>query len=150
MKLNLQKRIAAQALKCSPHRVCFDVDRLPEIKESITKADIRSIIKKGLITEIPARGISKGRLRKFNKQKKKGRRRGLGSRKGRATARNNSKQRWMNSIRAQRSFLKELKSKSLVSIADFHMLYRKAKGGFFRSVSHIKLHMKEHDIFIKK
>lgn len=150
MKLNLQKRIAAQALKCSPQRVCFDTDKLSDIKEAITKADIRSIIKKGLITEIPVAGIAKGRLRKFKMQKKKGRRRGFGSRKGRASARENSKQRWMNAIRAQRSFLKELKSKNLISIADFHTLYRKAKGGFFRSVGHIKIHMTEHDLFIKK
>ena len=150
MKLTLQKRISAQVMKCSPQRVHFDTDKLQEIKEAITKADIRILIKKKTISETPVQGIAKGRTRKRNQQKQKGRRRGFGSRKGRATARNNPKQSWMNRIRAQRNFLKELKSKELITVQDFHTLYLKAKGGFFRSVGHIKLYTEEHEMFKKK
>lgn len=150
MKLKLQKRIAAGIMKCSHQRVHFDTDKLSDIKEAITKADIRGLVKRKVITELPMQGISKGRARKTQQQKQKGRQRGFGSRKGRSTARNNPKASWMNKIRAQRSFLKELKSKELISIPDFHSLYLKAKGGFFRSVGHIKLYATEHDMFKKK
>ena len=42
--LNVQKRLAAQILKCGRNRVRFDPDRLEDIKEAITKTDIRSLI----------------------------------------------------------------------------------------------------------
>jgi len=44
MKLNLQKRLAAQILKCSEKRIQLDTTRLSDIKEAITKADIKSLI----------------------------------------------------------------------------------------------------------
>ena len=43
MKLNTQKRIAATILECSPSRVILDEERLEEIKEAITKTDIRGL-----------------------------------------------------------------------------------------------------------
>ena len=49
MKLDNQKRLAAQILKCSKKRVKFDPDRSSDIKESITKADIRNLIKEEAI-----------------------------------------------------------------------------------------------------
>lgn len=150
MKLTLQKRISAQLMKCSHQRVHFDTENLSEIKEAITKADLRGLIKRKIITELPVQGIAKGRTRKTKQQKRKGRQRGFGSRKGKQTARENPKRIWMNHIRAQRSFLKELKSKGLISTRDFNELYLKAKGGFFRSVNHIKLYATEHSMFIKK
>jgi len=39
--------------------------------------------------------------------------------------------------------LKELKDKDLLIPGSFWNLYRKSKGGFFRSVRHIKLFIKE-------
>jgi len=148
--MRLQKRLSAKMMKCSHQRVHFDTEKLSDIKEAITKADIRGLIKRKVITELRVQGIAQGRARKTRLQKKKGRQRGFGSRKGRATARDNPKKSWMNRIRAQRSFLKELKSKGLISLQDFHSLYLKAKGGFFRSVGHIKLYATEHDLFKKK
>ena len=44
MELKAQKRIAGVILKCSPKRIRFDPDRLSDIKESITKVDIKSLI----------------------------------------------------------------------------------------------------------
>jgi len=52
----------------------------------------------------------------------------------------------MNKVRGQREFLKELKDKKLVSIANFHLLYQKVKGGFFRNKRHIKLYLNEYKL----
>ena len=83
MNLNVQKRIAADVLKCSPKRIIFDGTKLKEIKEAITKADIRGLIIDGFIQKRRVRGISNFRSRNIKVQKSKGRKRGHGSRKGR-------------------------------------------------------------------
>ncbi|MBW3004728.1 50S ribosomal protein L19e [Candidatus Woesearchaeota archaeon] len=141
--LKLQKRLAAEMMKCSPNRVHFNPERTSDVKEAITKADIRGMIKQGVITEKKIKGISRVRARKIKVQKRKGRQRGSGSRKGKFTARAKPKTVWMNAVRAQRKFLKELKDKDLLTPGSFWDLYRKSKGGFFRSVRHIKLFIKE-------
>jgi len=45
MQLKIQKRLAGQILKSSQNDIWLDSDRLDEIKEAITKADIKSLIK---------------------------------------------------------------------------------------------------------
>jgi large subunit ribosomal protein L19e len=148
--MNLQKRLAAQILKCSPSRVVFDTGKLTEIKESITKFDVRGLVKKGIIKKNPVRGVSRVRARKTRIQKRKGRRKGVGSRKGKFSARAKPKKVWMNTVRAQRNFLRLVKSKKLISSVDFGKLYAKSKGGFFRSVQHLKLFINEQGLIKKK
>lgn len=143
MQLGVQKRLASAIIGCSPKRVWFDETRLDEIKEAITKADIRGLVNKGVIQEKPASPNSRGRIRKAKIQKSKGRQKGLGSRKGKATARLSRKDSWMARIRVQREFLKSLREKALVSKSDYSKLYMKCKGGFFRSKRHIKLYLEE-------
>lgn len=147
--MNLQKRLAARLLKCSPQRVVFDASKLAEIKDAITKFDIRGLISKGVISKRPVQNTSRFHARKIKVQKRRERRKGSGSRKGRFAARADEKFVWMNIVRAQRSFLKKLKSKKLVSVADCKMLYAKSKGGYFRSVQHLKLFINEQGL-IKK
>jgi len=143
MKVDNQKRLAARILKCSKKRIKFDPDRLSDIKEAITKADIKGLIKDKAITKIHARGVSRGRARKRLVQKRKGKQKGEGSRKGSQSARLPSKKRWMNKIRAQRAFLKMLKEKKIIDDKLYRDLYLKSKGGFFRSRRHIKLYLEE-------
>jgi len=149
MAKNLQKRLAGTILRCSTKRVWLDTERRDDIKEAITKADIRSLISDKAIKEKPVKGISRVRARKILRQKRKGRQKGAGSRKGKKTARLSQKDAWMGKIRGQRQFLKELREKDLIAKSDYHILYRKAKGGFFRSKRHIKLHLEEQKL-IKK
>lgn len=146
MNLKNKKRIASSILKVGLKRVKFDPDRLPEIKEAITKGDIKSLIKSKSIKSKKKKGISKYRIRKIKLQKKKGRRAGLGSRRGKKTARLASKKSWMIKIRAQRNLLKELKDKNLISSKDYRNLYLKSKGGFFRTKRHIGVYIKEHNL----
>lgn len=146
MKLKIQKRLAAQILKCSEKRVLFDSDRLEDIKKAITKTDIRGLISVKAITKKPVKGISKVRARKRKEQRRKGRQRGFGSKKGKKTARLPKKKKWINRVRIQRCFIKNLRDKKMISKSDYQNIYMKIKGGFFRSKGHIKLYLKEHDL----
>jgi large subunit ribosomal protein L19e len=146
MKLKVQKRLAAAVLKCSPKRVWFDEERLGDIKESITKQDIKGMITDGAIRLKPVKSISQGRTRHKKRQKSKGLQKGHGSRKGAEGAGNPSKRAWMLRIRVQRRFLKELRNKQIVDRQTYQQLYLKAKGGFFRNKRHIKIYLEEHNL----
>jgi len=148
MMLKLQKRLAASILHCSPKRVVFDPARLEDIKEAITKTDIRLLVGEGAITGRPQKGVSRGRANKLKTQKSKGLRKGAGSKKGKATARRPRKKAWMDRIRAQRKFLKHLRNSALIKHEAFKELYSKSKGGYFRSIKHIKIYINEHDLFL--
>lgn len=150
MRLTVQKRIAAHILKTGKHNIRFDPQRLEEVKEAITKADVKGLIGDKAIFAKPIRGISRGRARKIASQKRKGRQRGLGSRKGKATARLSGKEQWMNKIRIQRELLKTLRDKKIIEVSVYRKLYLKAKGGFFRSKRHIKLYIEESNLIKKK
>lgn len=146
MKLKTQKRLAAEILKCSEKRIVFDPNRLDEIKEAITKADVRGLIGNKIITKKPVKGVSKVRARKRKEQRRKGRQRGFGSKKGKKTARLPKKKAWANRVRIQRDFAKNLRSKKAIRKKDYRNIYMKIKGGFFRSKRHIKLYLKEHGL----
>jgi len=49
MKLDLKKNLAAKTLKVGRDRVQFDNTRLEEIKEAITRQDIRDLATSGAI-----------------------------------------------------------------------------------------------------
>jgi len=146
MKLNNQKKLASSVLKAGEKRIYLDPTKSTEIKEAITKTDIRSLIAQKIIKVKPKRGISKSRSKKIKIQKAKGRRKGLGSRKGKQTARLPRKKAWMLKVRTQRKLLQQLKPKLLSK--DYQLLRSRIKGGFFRSRRHIKLFVIEQG-FIK-
>lgn len=147
--MNLQKRLAAQVMKCSPYRVHFEPDKTQEISQAITKADIYTLIKKGAIQKIQKQGISQSRTRHIKKQKRKGRQQGQGSRKGKHTARLPDKDVWIATIRLQRQLIKKLKNKKLMTTKIYQTLYAKTKGGFFRNVRHLKIYINERNLITK-
>lgn len=147
--LDVQRRLAAQILKCGKNRIRFDTNRLEDIKEAITKTDIRSLIGDGTISKKRLLNTSRFWARSRKKQKSHGKQKGFGSRKGKKTARLNPKRAWMNKIRLQRSFIKSLRDKDAITIMGYHELYMKSKGGFFRSLKHLKLYVSERSL-IKK
>lgn len=150
MRLTSQRRVSAQLLKVGENKVWFDPGRLAEIKEAITKADVRGLINDKAIQAKPDTGISGFRSRKIKVQKRKGRMQGPGSRKGSSRSRLPRKTEWMNKVRAQREFLKEVKANGLIDVSTYRSLYLKIKGGFFRSRRHIKLYLNEHNLFKQK
>lgn len=142
MNLKNQRRMAAQILKCGENRVWMDPNRLEDVEDSITRADIRTLIASGTITKAAKQGISRGRARHVAAQKAKGRRKGQGSRKGTKNARKPSKARWIQTIRPIRKRLKELRDADKLPDRIYRDYYMKAKGGMFRSVSHLESHLK--------
>ena len=149
MKLKSQKRIAAQVLKVGLNKVWLDPERVDDIKEAITKADIRSLIKSGVIKAQKLKTISRARFRKKLEQKRKGRSHGLGSRKGSKNARLTKKRAWINKIRVQRRLIKTLLKKGMIDHKAYYDLYGKSKGGFFRNKRHLQLYLTENNLVIK-
>jgi len=150
MNLSTQKRITAKLLKIGRNKVKFDTSKLAEIKEAITKTDLRILIKRSVISKKKKNAQSKVRVRHIKKQKSKGRRKGQGSRKGTKTARTPKKMKWMIKVRSQRNLIKGFKNKELITPETFRSLYKKIKGNLFRSKRHIKLYLKEKELFKKK
>lgn len=141
-----RKRIAARLLKRSIKRVKLDPAQLEDIKEALTKADIRGLIKDGAIRGVPKKGVSRGMARKKHLKKRKGQLRGHGRRKGKATARTPAKRAWMNRVRLQRRVLRELRESKRIDPATYRQLYLKSKGGFFRSRRHLNIYISEHKL----
>ena len=150
MDLKNQKRIAAKVLKSGRSRVYFDPERLSDISEALTKADIRSLVSDGAIRAKPVSSNSRGRARRIASQKRKGRRKGPGSRKGASGTRMPRKRLWVTRIRVQREFIKMLKEKKLLNPKSYRNLYNMAKSGLFRSKRHIKLYIDEQKLIEKK
>jgi len=149
MDLRLQRRLAAEILDCGINRIWFDPSALEEIASAATKDDIRKLIEKGVIKRKPVKGICRVRINKRKAQRRKGRRRGHGSRKGKKTARMPRKRAWILRIRALRRRLRYLRDKGLIDRKTYRMLYMKAKGGEFRSVAHLNAYLETHGL-IKK
>jgi len=143
MDLRLQRRLAAEVLKCGKNRIWFDPEALEDISTASTKEDIRELIEKGAIKKKAVKGICRARINELRIKKRKGRRSGYGSRKGKKTARMPRKRLWILRIRALRRRLRELKASGQIDGRTYRILYRKAKGGEFRSVAHLNAYIQE-------
>ncbi|ADD09309.1 50S ribosomal protein L19e [Candidatus Aciduliprofundum boonei] len=142
MDVKFQRRLAASILKCGEERVWMDPNALDEIKEAVTREDIKMLIKRGLIKRKKIKGTSRVRANYIKMQKEKGRRKGPGSRKGKKYARYPRKQRWMKTIRPIRATLKDLRDSGKIDRHAYRRFYRLAKGGTFKSRSHLLMHLK--------
>ena len=149
MNLRTKKELAAHVLRVSPKRVLFNPERLDEIKEALTRADIRALMKDGAIIKKQKKSISSGRIKKKALQKAKGRRKGQGSRKGTKKARSNKKEAWMNRVRLQRSYINLLREKGVLDTKTFRKVYLRVKAGSFRSKSHLKIFLQDLGVISK-
>ena len=130
MNLLKKKILASKVLGVGKSRVVFLNSRLNEIKEAITKQDIRDLKNEGaiLIREI------KGR----SKAKKGFRRTGPGKVKKKV---NKRKKRYMILTRKLRSHVSGLRSQGKISTEDYTDLRKKIRNSFFKSKSHLKEHI---------
>lgn len=142
MTTRYQRRLAADILKCGKNRVWIDPSRLEDVEEAITRSDIRFVIREGAIRAKQKSGISRGRAEWRKAQKKKGRRRGIGSRRGAMYARLPRKERWQTTIRALRKHLREMRDTGQIDRSVYRQYYRKAKGGMFKSRAHIEAQLR--------
>lgn len=141
-----KKRLAADILKVSPKKIKFADDAVEDIKKAITRSDIRGLIAVKKITEAKDPQHSRSGARKIAIQKKKGKRKGHGSRKGKQKARTPKKESWMIKVRNQRELLRILREKGLIQPKDYREAYSKIKGGFFRNKRHLKLYLEDNKL----
>ncbi|MDP6010338.1 MAG: 50S ribosomal protein L19e [Candidatus Poseidoniaceae archaeon] len=141
MQITNQKKMAAQLLKCGVNRVWVHPSFVDQIAAAVQKDDIREFIEEGWIKARPIKGTSRVRARHIAIQKAKGRKKGQGKRKGSANSRNPRKQRWMKTIRSQRRSLIELRDDGTIESSQYRYYYRKAKGGSYRSIAHMRQQM---------
>lgn len=144
--MNNKKRLAGEILDVSPKKVRFRADALAEVGKAITRSDMRGLIAVGKVWAAQLPQHSRAGARRNALQKRKGRQKGKGSKKGRKFAIVSRKSRWILNIRVQRRFLQELREKGLLSLDNYHLLYNKSKGGYFRNKRHIKLFINEHHL----
>jgi len=95
MDLSFQKRLAASIMGVGESRVWIDPEREEDVAEAITKDDIRGLIRSGAIKKRPKATPSRGRARELMMKKSRGQRAGMGSRKGKASARRRTERLWV-------------------------------------------------------
>jgi large subunit ribosomal protein L19e len=137
--LSLQRRLAADILKVGETRVVMDPEHSEDIKNAITRSDIKKMISHGYIT------VKRTKIKRPDLYKKK-RKKGYGSRKGTLTAKVTKKERWMSTIRPLRRMIKELRDKGTIDTKTYRRTYMLIKSGIFRSRSHLKVYLKQKGI----
>ncbi len=137
------KRLAADILGVGVSRVKISPEAVGRLDEVVTRDDVRALIEEGLIWAEPKKGVSRGRWRIRHLKKKRGRRRGPGSRKGKRV---DEQEVWKNKVRAMRRFLNTLKRQGKLEPAVWRRLYRMVKGNYFRDLNHLKTYINEHKL----
>jgi len=150
MSLKSQRRLAAQILKVGVNRVWIDPERNEDVEVAITRDEIRKLIHEGVIKALPEKGVSRVRARVLHKKRKKGLRRGPGSRTGSSGARFSKKEAWMKRIRALRRRLQEWKTKRAITESSYRRLYTLASSGTFNSIAEMERYAKAHGLWRKR
>ena len=141
--LTAQRRLAADILDVGKNRVWLDPERQGDIADAITREDVRELIDEGVIGSKDAKSNSRGRARERAEKRSYGHGTGAGSRKGKAGGRQDEKEEWQSTIRAQRNTLKELRDEGELDASDYRSLYDQASGGEFDSVADLTRHIEE-------
>ena len=142
MSLKNQKRLASKILNVGVNSVWIDPERTDDVEGVITRAEIRKLVHEGIVRAVDEKGISRSRARLLHGKKKRGLKKGIGSKTGRSTARAPRKKLWESRIKAIRTYLKELKTHRIIRQDSYRQLYLMAKGGAFPNVSHVEQYVK--------
>lgn len=134
------KRMAADILGVGVSRVWIDPEQLDRVATAITRDDVKKLVKDSIIKVKTEKSISRFRWKRVRKQRAKGLRKGLGSRKGTLV---DEKKVWMAKVKALRKFLKDLRKRRLITRSTYRMLYIMVKGGAFQTRAQLKLYLKE-------
>jgi large subunit ribosomal protein L19e len=130
MNLRAKKNLAAKTFGVGKERIAFVNERIEEIKEAITKQDMRTLQKDGaiIIKEIRGRG----------KNPSKSRKKGKGNIRKRV---NTQKKDYVILTRKLRRFLAEKKKKGEISREEIKKIRKKIRNKLFKSKSHLKENM---------
>lgn len=127
MNLRTKKNLAAKTFNVGKERIIFVNERIEEIKEAITKQDMRNLQKDGaiIIKEI------KGRKKNIKKKKKRT--------KGNIRKNVNTRKRdYVTLTRKLRKFAAEKKKKGEISEKEIKELRKKIRNKMFKSKAHMK------------
>jgi large subunit ribosomal protein L19e len=127
MNLKKKKALVTRTLKVGKERIVFLKSRMDEIKEAITKNDIRSLQKEGAIV---IKNI-KGR----RKIKKKGKKRSVGNIRKKV---NKRKQEYVKMTRKLRNYVAEIKKQGKLSKEEIKDIRKKIRNKAFKSKAHLK------------
>ena len=127
MNLARKKSLAARALGIGKKRIIFLEPRKDEIKEAITKQDIRDLKEDGAIVIKEVKGRKKIQKRK--------RRRGVGKIEKRVNVR---KKNYVTMTKKLRTYVSGLLSSGKINKEDAIDMNKKIRNKFFRSKAHMK------------
>ncbi len=130
MKLEKKRELASRALGIGRNRIVFNKERLAEIKEAITKEDMKHLAKEGAITIKETRG-----RRKIEKREN---RRRAGSIKKSTNVR---KREYVVLTRKLRAYLAELRRKGTISRDNYRDLRKQIRLKAFKSKSSLRGHI---------
>ena len=150
MSLRSQRRLAAEILKVGEEKVWIDSNRTEDVEAAITREDIRKLVHEGVIQRLPKQGVSRARARVLREKKKKGLRRGPGTKSGSNRAKITKKESWMRRIRALRRTLHEWKTSRAITEDAYRKLYKVANGGVFSSIADMERYAKAHGLWRKR
>lgn len=147
MSLARVRRLAAETLGVGEKRIWLDPEYYDRLSTVISRAEIRALIKKGIIKVKPIKGVSRARARLLREKRKKGLRKGPGSKKGKISRK---KELWMMRARALRKTLKMLRDKKMISPSDYRKLRGYVKGGMIRTRKQLFTFITEHGMLRKR
>jgi large subunit ribosomal protein L19e len=132
MNLAKKKLIAQKVLKIGKKRIMFVPSRLDEIKEALTKQDIRDLKEEGAIIIKEPKGRKKNTKRK-NKR---------GPGKIKKTI-NTQKREYVIITRKLRGYVAEMKRKKIISTEEAKDIRKKIRNRQFKNQTHLKDYIKE-------
>jgi large subunit ribosomal protein L19e len=150
LNLQSQRRLAAELLKVGVNRVWIDPRRSDDVEVAITRAEIRKLIHEDVISKSPVKSVSRARARALHEKKKKGLKRGPGTKKGSSGAKITKKEAWMLKIRALRKTLRGWKADRAISENAYRRLYAVAGSGAFSSVGDLERYVKNQGMWRKR
>ncbi len=139
MNLRKKKELAAKSLGVGKNKIYFSPESLKEIKEAITKQDIKTLYEEGIIRIKPTPGRKKVVRRK--------RRRGAGKIKMKIKHR---KQDYVKITRKLRSYLKALKNNNEISREVYYDTRKKIKMRAFKNMANFKEYLKSAKLSVNK
>ncbi|MBU2612726.1 MAG: hypothetical protein KKB62_03325 [Nanoarchaeota archaeon] len=125
-----KKNLAAKALGVGKDRIKFVRLRLDEIKEAITKQDMRDLLESGAIILKPVKG------RRTNVKRKN--KRGTGKVRKKV---NKRKQNYVKITRKLREYIKDLKRRGSLTPDEVKQLRIQIRNKNFKSKSNFKMHI---------
>ena len=130
MNLGQKKELAAKTMKVGKQRISFVNERLSEIKEAITKEDMRGLVESGAVIVNPVKG------RKTNVSRKN--RRGTGKIKLKV---NKRKQEYVIITRKLRAYTAELKKQGKLTAEEVTEIRKRIRNRAYKSKANLKLYI---------